>query len=108
MTRAWEARVYNDGRKIDVAKSLPLYGAINSFQIDQSGDLDIEIRYLRQDWFEIGLVISAVTFSFCIFYLFYDWIMNKLKKDYVLLNILRYIQAHTKNRLSKNRKDKSK
>jgi hypothetical protein len=76
----WEARIYKDGKKVDVAKSIPLYGAINAFQIDQSGDLEIKIRYSRQDWFEIGLMISIVTLSFCIFYLFYDWRRNKLTK----------------------------
>ena len=99
---AWEARIYKDDRKLDVAKSIPLYGAINAFQIDQSGDLEIEIRYLRQDWFEIGLLISSVTFSFCIFYLFYDWKRNKLKRG--LSHFLGYIQSYTKSVLSKNRK----
>jgi len=50
-----------------------LYGAINSFHVNQTGDLDIAIRYVRQDWFEIGLLISGITIAFCIFYLFYDW-----------------------------------
>jgi len=31
------------------------------------------IGYLPQDWFELGLKISAMTFVGCVFYLFYDW-----------------------------------
>ena len=70
---AWEARIYSDGKKVDAVKSVPLYGAINSFHVNQTGELDIAIRYVRQDWFEIGLLISGITIAFCIFYLFYDW-----------------------------------
>jgi len=30
------------------------------------------MRYTPQDWFELGLMISATTFIGCIAYLFYD------------------------------------
>ncbi|MCW3133025.1 MAG: hypothetical protein N2V78_01670 [Methanophagales archaeon] len=69
----WEARVYKDGEKVEVAKSIPLYSVINGFWIDETGDLEIEIRYKPQDWFELGLWISGITFIFCIGFLFYDW-----------------------------------
>ena len=81
MIQPWEATIYKDGKKVDGIKSLSLYGTINSFQINQTGDLDIVIKYIRQDWFEIGLVISAITFSLCIFYLFYDWRRNRISKE---------------------------
>ena len=77
---AWEARIYKNGEKLDVARSIPLYGVLNAFQINETGNLEIEIKYARQDWFEIGLVVSAATLAFCIFWLFYDWRRNKLKK----------------------------
>jgi len=35
------------------------------------------IRYTPQDWFELGLKISALTFVLCIFYLFFDWKKSK-------------------------------
>lgn len=73
----WEARIYKNGKKIETVKSIPLYSVINGFWIDQTGDLEIVIRYKPQDWFEIGLVISALTFIGCIGYLFYDWRKNK-------------------------------
>jgi hypothetical protein len=74
---AWEARIYKDGKKVDVVKSTPMYGAINGFQINQTGNLDIVLRYTRQDWYETGLVIAAITFAFCIFYIFYEWRRGK-------------------------------
>jgi hypothetical protein len=77
---AWEASVYKNGKKVEIAKPSPLYGSINSFQINQTGQLEIVINYIRQDWFEIGVLISAVTFSFCIFYIFYDWRRIKMRK----------------------------
>jgi len=73
----WEARIYKNGEKIEKVKSIPLYSVINGFWIDQTGDLEIVIRYKPQDWFEIGLVISALTFIGCIGYLFYDWRKNR-------------------------------
>jgi len=69
----WEARVYKNGKKIKTVKSLPLYAVINGFWIDETGDLEIVIRYKPQDWFEVGLAISALTFLGCIGYLVYDW-----------------------------------
>ena len=73
----WEARIYKNGQKIKTVKSIPLYSVINGFWIDESGDLEIVIRYKPQDWFEMGLAISALTFIGYIGYLFYDWRRNK-------------------------------
>ncbi|MEM4625389.1 MAG: hypothetical protein QXJ28_01305 [Candidatus Pacearchaeota archaeon] len=74
----WEARVYKDGKLVEKVKSLPLYGVINGFWINTTGEnLEIVIRYTPQDWFEMGLVISGITFAFCIFYLIYDWRKGK-------------------------------
>jgi hypothetical protein len=73
----WEARIYKDGEKVEVVKSIPLYSVINGFWIDETGDLEIEIRYKPQEWFEVGLWISVTTFIGCIGYLFYDWRRGK-------------------------------
>ena len=69
----WEARIYKDGKLIEKTRSVPLYSVINGFWIDTTGDLTIVIRYVPQDWFELGLKISATTFALCIFYLIWDW-----------------------------------
>ncbi|WP_330999823.1 carbohydrate binding domain-containing protein [Archaeoglobus neptunius] len=73
----WEARIYKDGRKVETVKSIPLYSVINGFWINETGDLEIVIRYKPQDWFEIGLMISGLTFAGCVGYLFYDWRREK-------------------------------
>jgi len=66
----WEARVYKNGKLLTKIRAVPLYGLINGFWIDATGDnLRIEIRYTPQDWFELGLVISGLTFFFYVFYL---------------------------------------
>jgi hypothetical protein len=75
--QTWEATVYKDGKKIDVVKSLPLYGAINAFQIKQTGNLDIVLSFAPQYWYQVGFVISGLTIAFCIFYIIYDWRRNK-------------------------------
>ena len=77
----WEATVYNQGKKIDVVKSMPLYGAINGFQINQTGKLDIVISFAPQYWYQVGFVISGLTFAFCIFYIIYDWRRKKEKPE---------------------------
>ncbi|MDL1957409.1 MAG: carbohydrate binding domain-containing protein [Candidatus Desulfofervidus auxilii] len=73
----WEARIYKDGKLVEKVRAIPLYSVINGFWIDKTGELEIVIRYTPQDWFEIGLIISAITFVSCIGYLFYDWRREK-------------------------------
>jgi len=73
----WEARVYKDGKLIESVKSIPVYGIINGFWINETGNLTIVIRYIPQDWFELGLRISGATFTACIFYLVWDWRRGK-------------------------------
>ncbi len=62
---------------MEVVKSIPLYSVINGFWINETGNLEIVIRYKPQDWFERGLIISALTFIGCIGYLFYDWRLGR-------------------------------
>ena len=69
----WEARVYKDGKLVEKVRSIPLYSIINGFWINETGELEIVIRYTPQDWFELGLKISGLTFIGCIGYLFYNW-----------------------------------
>lgn len=48
----WEARIYRDGKLVEKVKSIPLYSVINGFWINETGNLEIVIRYTPQDWFE--------------------------------------------------------
>ena len=73
----WEARVYKADKKSEVVKSIPLYSVINGFWVEETGDLEIEIRYKPQEWFVLGLWVSGMTFIFCIGFLFYDWRRGK-------------------------------
>lgn len=75
----WEATVYRDGIKVDTVKSTPLYGAINSFQINHTGNLDIALNFAAQYWYNIGFVISGITLVSCIIYIIYDWRINRIK-----------------------------
>ncbi|MCD6457788.1 MAG: LamG domain-containing protein, partial [Thermoproteales archaeon] len=69
----WEARVYKDGELIEIVSPVPTYGVINGFWINQTGKLEIVLRYIPQDWFENGLTISLTTFILNLFYVFYNW-----------------------------------
>jgi uncharacterized membrane protein YfhO len=75
--KTWQATVYKDGKKVDVVNSMPLYGAINSFEINHTGDLDLVLTFAPQFWYQVGLVISGITIAFCIFYIIYDYKRNK-------------------------------
>ncbi len=86
----WEARVYKDGKLVEKVRSIPLYSVINGFWINETGNLEIVIRYTPQDWFELGLMISATTFIGCIGYIFYDW--RREKGDRWALKIERKIK----------------
>jgi len=76
----WEAKIYKGGKLIKKIKSIPLYAVINGFWIDETGDLEIKIRYKPQDWFEKGLIVSGLTFVGCLGYLGYDWRKGKKKR----------------------------
>jgi hypothetical protein len=73
----WEARVYRDGRLVEKVRSVPVYGVINGFWINATGNLTVVIRYAPQDWFEQGLKVSATTFALCVFYLVWSWKRNR-------------------------------
>ena len=75
----WEAKVCKDGEIVEKVDSMPLYSAINGFWINETGEYTITIKYKPQDWFEIGLIVSIMTFITCVGFLFYDW--RRLKGD---------------------------
>jgi hypothetical protein len=79
--KTWQATVYKDGQKVQVANSMPLYGAINSFEISHTGDFDVVLTFAPQYWYQVGLVISGITIAFCIFYIIYDWRRKKEKLE---------------------------
>jgi hypothetical protein len=79
---SWEANIYKNGKKVDVVNSAPSYSGINGFRINQTGNLDIVIKYGPQHWFEIGLMISGITLTCCLFYIMYCWIRNKRERWY--------------------------
>jgi hypothetical protein len=75
----WQASVYKVGKKVGVAKSMPMYGTINSFHIEETGDFDVVLAFVPQERYHIGLLISGVTFVFSISYIIYDWRRNRNK-----------------------------
>jgi hypothetical protein len=75
--------------------SVPLYGLINGFWVDQTGEFSLIIEYEPQDWFNISAVISITSFVCVILYLAHPQL--KLRR---LFTILRYQQRRS-NSLSK-------
>lgn len=93
----WEARVYKNGTLVEKVSSILLYGVINGFWINETGNLTIIIRYKPQDWFELGLKISGTTLTLCVVYLFYDWRREKGDRWTTLLSRrMRMLKASVK------------
>jgi hypothetical protein len=58
----WVAKVKkHDGTTIAEYKSVPLYNVINGFQIDKTGEYQIEIVYKPQQWLYRGAIVSVST-----------------------------------------------
>ena len=47
------------------------------FRSIRLADLDIVLSFAPQYWYQVGFVISGLTFAFCIFYIIYDYKRNK-------------------------------
>ena len=81
-------------KKLEIFLRISPY-SVNDFQINETVNLEIVIRYTPQDWFEIGLMISATTFIGCIGYLFYNWRREKGNHGQESFTaILKYLNTH--------------
>ena len=76
---AWQAKVYIDGKEVEVVDSMLLYDSINSFMINHGGHTEIIIKNIRQDWFDAGLVISALSVATCLFLALSLWKRSPLE-----------------------------
>jgi hypothetical protein len=77
----WEAKIYKDGNYVGSAASVPLYSTINGFWINETGELEITLRYTLQDWFNVGIVLSAIAFLASVVYLIWDFKFSKVKHE---------------------------
>lgn len=65
---------YSDGGQVE---PIPMYATINGYPIDRTGDFELTVRYLPQDWFRAGFAITILTLLACALYLVYDWKLPK-------------------------------
>jgi len=87
----WIAEVYNSsGELVNVVSSVPVYGVINGFWINATGNLKILIKYRPQELFDIGLYISYGTFIVLFIYILLSYINVNIRKIIVdsIKNIL--------------------
>jgi len=78
-------RVNVNGKEYE---SLELYTLINGFWIDETGESEIIIKYKPQDWFDIGVWISSISFFCCMIFLFYKWKKNDESKFIMIKKVL--------------------
>ena len=67
---------YVNGEKVS---STTLYGVINGFWINRTGQLSVTIEYEPQRWFYYGATISAGAFLACIAYSVWPWVRKRWK-----------------------------
>jgi len=67
----WEARIIEHGNVVETIKPVQLYGVMNGYWINRTGNLEIEMRYQPQDMFETGLYATFATLAACAAYLAY-------------------------------------
>jgi hypothetical protein len=69
-------------------QSLPLYGIMNSFKINKTGNYLITVEYQPQNYYSIILKVTIVTFVIILIYLSYEMVLKKiLKKENLFKNI---------------------
>lgn len=72
--QGWEARIIENGSTARSLRPSKLFGAINGYWVDRTGDLEIELRYTPQDLFESGLsVATAALFGSVISIAYFLW-----------------------------------
>lgn len=59
----WQARILKNNSQVDLVNAIPNNGIISKFLIEQTGDLDIIVKYEPQSWFEISVMISVVSLT---------------------------------------------
>ena len=62
----------------EAISSTPLYGIINSFQVNQTAVSEITIEYSPQKWFDISFLVSISTLIACSAYLSYAVIKSRI------------------------------
>jgi len=67
---------YVNGEKVS---STTLYGVINGFWINRTGQLSVTIEYEPQRWFYYGATISVGAFLACIAYSVWPWVRKRWK-----------------------------
>ncbi len=67
----WKAYIYKNGTLVEESSPIPLYGAINGFWINATGNLRVVIIYTLQNLFELGWCISISTIIMILAYSIY-------------------------------------
>lgn len=76
--RLW--RAYVNGREI---ASVELFGLVNGFNIEDTGQLDIRIYYKLQDYFNLGYLLSTITTTVVVAYVFYNHTKSRSYWKYI-------------------------
>ena len=69
----WEMHIYREGTYITSIQSTPLLSTLNSFLINETGNLTLSITYKPQQWFNIGVALSILTILLCFLYVLLDY-----------------------------------
>jgi hypothetical protein len=63
---SWEVNVYQEGTLIETVKSHPFNGVLNDFFINgTNGNIDLEIKFQPQSYFDTAFSFSIIIFCMC-------------------------------------------
>jgi hypothetical protein len=76
----WEATILKDGKEVATAESIPLYSAINGFQVEETGDLKISVQYKPQVSYTFGTGVAMLTIVAGLSYFGYAFFRENVSK----------------------------
>ena len=75
----WEAEYYKNGERI--VKPVELYGLINGFWIEDTGNLEIMVDYTPQDSYEGSFIVTIVSVIACSGYIIHGYMKSRGGSD---------------------------
>jgi hypothetical protein len=61
----WIAEVYRDGRQIGTIMPISLYDTMNGYWVNETGELEIRLRYKSQERYEQAMIVSLAAIAAC-------------------------------------------
>ncbi len=65
----WIADIYKDGRQVGTIRPISLYDTMNGYMVNETGELEIRLKYEPQERYMWAMIVSMATIAACIAFL---------------------------------------